>query len=146
MSSLIASKVKTNMCFVSIKLFIVHTTFVPLFTLNWYNISYNNNLLSSLFLAHNYSLFCFKHANATQYWLITTYFLIALPCYFIVQRSWNRRFLFLYVYSHTCHSLMLIVVGLGVRCICWCVSVYPLPFAYVAFVLSISLRLILMLL
>ena len=61
MSSLVATKVKTNMSFVSVKLFIVHTTFVPLFTLNWYNNNYNNNLLTSLFLAHNYSLLCSQH-------------------------------------------------------------------------------------
>ena len=34
MSSLIANQVKTNMCIVSVKLLIVLTTFVPLFTLN----------------------------------------------------------------------------------------------------------------
>ena len=31
------------MCFASVKLTIVLTTFVPLFTLNWYNNNYNNN-------------------------------------------------------------------------------------------------------
>ena len=51
MSSLIVNKVKTNMCSVSVKLFIFHTTFVPLFTLNRYNNNYNNNLLSSLLIA-----------------------------------------------------------------------------------------------
>ena len=57
MSSLIPNQVKTNMYSVSVKLFIVHTTFVPLFTLYWYNNNYyNNNLLSSLLLAA-YNLF-----------------------------------------------------------------------------------------
>ena len=37
---------KTNICFVSVKVFIVLTTFVPLFTINWYNNNYNNNCLS----------------------------------------------------------------------------------------------------
>ena len=52
MTSLIANQVQTNMCSVSVKHFIVLTTFAPVFTLNWYN--YNNNLL----VQHNYSLFC----------------------------------------------------------------------------------------
>ena len=56
MSSFIANQVKTNMCSISVKFFIVLTTFVPLFTLNWYNTTYNNNLLNSLLLAA-YNLF-----------------------------------------------------------------------------------------
>ena len=40
-----ANQVKTNMCSVSVKLFMVLTTFVALFTLNWYNTNYNNNCL-----------------------------------------------------------------------------------------------------
>ena len=37
MSSFIANQVKTNMCFISVKLFIVHTTFVSLFTFVYYS-------------------------------------------------------------------------------------------------------------
>ena len=44
MSSLIANQVK-KMCFISVKFFNLFTTFVSLFTLNWYNINYNNNCL-----------------------------------------------------------------------------------------------------
>ena len=42
--------------FLNSKLFIVHTTFVPLFTLNWYNNDNNKKLLSLLLLA-TYNLF-----------------------------------------------------------------------------------------
>ena len=44
MSSLIANQVQAKLCFVSVKLFIVLTTFVPLFTLNRYN---NNRLFDT---------------------------------------------------------------------------------------------------
>ena len=61
MSSLIANQVETNMCSVSVELFIVLTTIVSLFTLKWYNYNLNEfALLSSLFLAHNYSLLCLQ--------------------------------------------------------------------------------------
>ena len=56
MSSFIVNQVKTNMCSISVSVFIVLSTFVPLFTLNWYNTNYNNNLLSSLLLVA-YNLF-----------------------------------------------------------------------------------------
>ena len=45
MSSFIANQVKTNMCFISLKLFIVYTTFVSLSTLNWYNTNNNTKYL-----------------------------------------------------------------------------------------------------
>ena len=45
MSSSAANQIKTNMDSVSIKLFI-HTTFVQLLQLNWYNNNYDNNLRS----------------------------------------------------------------------------------------------------
>ena len=47
MSSLIAYQVKTNMCSISVKFFIVHTIFVPLYTLNGHNNDCNKNLHSS---------------------------------------------------------------------------------------------------
>ena len=110
MSSLIA------LYFVSVELLIAHTPFVPLFTLKWYNNNYNNNLLGSLFLAHNYSLFCSqpfcKHCtyssdlhnhdlqtpNVPQFWLNYYWLSSAMSCPFIVQqdqpneRSWTGRF------------------------------------------------------
>ena len=45
MSSLIPKQVKTNVCLISVKFFIVLTTFVPLFTFNWYNTNYNTNMV-----------------------------------------------------------------------------------------------------
>ena len=52
MSSLIANQVKTNMYFILVKLFIILTTFVPLFILNRYN---NNCLFNTAirYSAHN---------------------------------------------------------------------------------------------
>ena len=47
---------KTNMCFVSVELFIILTTFVPLLTRNWYNNNYTNKCLSDTtirYSAHN---------------------------------------------------------------------------------------------
>ena len=119
MSSLIANPCKKQICvLVSVKLFIVHTTFVPLFTLNWYNNNYNNNLLSSLLLAHNYSLFCSqsfckhftysldlhnrdlqtRNRNLSQGWLNYNWLSSAMSCLFIDQqdqsneRCWTGRF------------------------------------------------------
>ena len=55
---LIANRVKINMYFVFVKTFIVLTTFVPLFTFNWYYNNYNNNcLFDTTIRSSAYSLF-----------------------------------------------------------------------------------------
>ena len=72
MSSFIANQVKTNMCSISVKFFIGPTTFVPQFTLNWYNTNYNNNCLfdtticysaynRNSFFTRNFSQDCFNY-------------------------------------------------------------------------------------
>ena len=64
MSSLIANQLKPNMCFVSVKIFIVLTTFVPLFTLNWYNNNYNNKCLSDTTIRnYAYNRNCFVRTS-----------------------------------------------------------------------------------
>ena len=67
MSSLTTNKAKTNMCFVSVKLFIVLTTFVPLFTLDYLNNNYNNNYLSDTIIRYSiHDSNCFvKTSHAT---------------------------------------------------------------------------------
>ena len=65
--SLIANQVKANMILnLNETLFIVLTTFVPLFTVNWYNNNYNNNCLSDITIrcsAYNYN--CFVRTSLT---------------------------------------------------------------------------------
>ena len=80
MSSLIANQViKQIYVLVSVKLFIVLTTFVPLFTLNWYNTNYNNNCLPATTIRHSaHSRNCLvRSSHAT--WHKTAY--ITTDCY-----------------------------------------------------------------
>ena len=57
MNSLIANQVNTNICLVYIKFFIVFTTFVPVFTLSWYNNTVRHRLaLLRLTLFQYYAL------------------------------------------------------------------------------------------
>ena len=97
MNSLIANQIRTNICFISVKIFIVFTNFVALFTQNWYNNNYNNNCLSD-----NLSLFCFvttSHETCHKTAWITTDYLPALSGGFIytrlqsAERSQCRRFM-----------------------------------------------------
>ena len=87
MGSFIANQVKTTMCSVSVKLFIVHTTFESLFTRNWYNTNNNTKYLFNTTISyspHNCNSFC-SHATCVKTASITTELLIALSCPFIVQ-------------------------------------------------------------
>ena len=148
MSSLIANQVKANVCLVSVKLFIVLTTFVALFTLNWYNNNYNNNCLFNTIIrysAHNLDSLFTRNRNTRliDYNSLSS----AMCCPFIVQqdqsnkRSWTGRFAYsasreLYferLHSHTCLSVMLIVIGiLGL-----CSMQFAKVFAYVYLMLML---------
>ena len=99
MSSFIANQIKTNMCSVSVKFFIVLSTFVPLFTRNWYNTNNNNNLLSSLLLAA-YNLFVItaliRHSSHTTirysaHNLFVSVNLYSLDFYNLQTRNRNSR-------------------------------------------------------
>ena len=126
MSSLIANQVKTNLCFVSIKLFIVLTTFVPLFNLcHVYNNNYNNNyafVILICFILHTTDMF--KHATSHKAALQLPVVCFVLPFY-SPTRSVKRRFLkqkiLVLAFLRTLFrpSCLLLVVFLkNVRCIC----------------------------
>ena len=152
MSSLIPNKVKTNLCLVPLKLFIVRTILYATVS-NLYNNNYNNICLFDIFLTQLFAilltleilkpLFWFTR-NFTPGWLISDYLSSALSCVFILQhdqsneRFWNRSFAFsktlsrllVYVHSHTCLSLflscLLLLVYLDrIPCICLCVFCSP---------------------
>ena len=100
MSSLIANKLKTNMCLVPLSLYCIRYLCVPLFP-TYIKITIT---ACSIFFELNYSLFCsqrrFSKCNFTQGRLNSYCLSSALSCPFIVQhiqsnkRSWIRRFAF----------------------------------------------------
>ena len=58
MSSLIAKQVNTNMSLISLKLFNIYTTYVPLFEFIGYNSNYNYNSMSDTTIRYSaYNLF-----------------------------------------------------------------------------------------
>ena len=113
MISLIANKVKTNICLASVRLFVVHTILCAT-VFNLYNNTRNYLfvilLTSSVLISTNscsvdlynsdlQTTTVFFTCNITQGWL-NSYALSAMSCPFIVQRkqaderSWSRQFVF----------------------------------------------------
>ena len=142
MSSLIATEVKTNMCFsFNSTVFTIRTTYVPL--MQAYNNNYNYNSLSDTTIRYSaYNLFVSADLYSLDSHSLRTRNLSSHNAVRITSQSIDCSVLlqsnifsltnvpemesqprpFVYVHSHACIALMLIVVGLDVRCIYQCFS------------------------
>ena len=159
MGSLIANQVKkTNICFVSVKLFLVLITFVPLFTLNWYSMNYNNNCP-----AHNCNCFVHTQLHTRLIKFLLTVARFVLPLYirthsvcrtfsmykfaFLPSRELYRDRLYMCIFILVYPSCLLLLDYLkGVRCICVLCTHCHLLRLLPLFALSISFTLMIVVL